>query len=108
MTVKDRVGRRRYVVFTASSSSNQGNIKKEVERVIYQLRKELKSLQLIQFKNGFGIVRVLHFELDNAIAALNAEHSGLSIKTIVTSGTIRKAKEILAKKMCGNAYLRNR
>ncbi|MEM4161279.1 MAG: hypothetical protein QW531_04780 [Thermoplasmata archaeon] len=106
MTVKERVGRRRYVVFTVSSVS-QENVKKEVERLIKQMRKEFRSVQLIQLRNGFGIMRVLHFELEKAVDALNAPHSGLSIKTIVTAGSVKKAREILARKMWRNEGLRN-
>lgn len=104
MTVKGKVGRRRYVIFKVSANA-MGNPKKELEEIISQIRRELKSVQIIQLKNGFGIMRVLHFDLENAINALNAKHSNMSIETIATAGTVKKAREIIAKK-CGNAALR--
>lgn len=104
MTVKEKVGRRRYVVFRVCLLS-PGNPKKEVERIITQIRKDLKSVQLIQIKDGLGIMRVLHFELENAITALNLKQPGLCIETIATAGTVKKARTIIAKKKCGNANM---
>ncbi|MEM3395725.1 MAG: hypothetical protein QW620_01665 [Thermoplasmata archaeon] len=105
MTVKDKVGRRRYVVFRLSIGGT-GNPRKDVEKLINQIRKDFKSVQLIQIKNGLGIIRVLHFEMNGVINALNVKYQNLSIETIATAGTIKKAREIIAKKW-GNADLRN-
>ncbi|MCX8173992.1 MAG: hypothetical protein N3F63_05240 [Thermoplasmata archaeon] len=106
MTVKDKVGRRRYVVFRVSSCIAE-NPRKEVERIISNIRRDLRSVHLIQLKNGFGIVRVLHFEVENAVTALNGAHPHLSMETIATAGTVKKAREIIAKKKGGNAGVRN-
>lgn len=104
MTVKDKVGRRRYVVFKVSQGSAE-KPRREVEKYLNSLRKDVRSLQLIQFKGSFGIVRVLHFELEKAIQFLNSKNN-LVIETIITAGTLKKAREII-KKRSVNANMRN-
>ncbi|MGB9636311.1 MAG: hypothetical protein ACPL1Y_03575 [Thermoplasmata archaeon] len=108
MTVKDRTGRRRYIVFQVVSDAGctGGAGKVEVQALISRLRRDIKSLHLIQYRYGFGIVRVQHYESKLAIEKLNGHGKNFSLRTIVSTGTVKKARELLAKKAEKNVDLR--
>ncbi|MBC7128475.1 MAG: hypothetical protein H5T45_01925 [Thermoplasmatales archaeon] len=79
MVVKDKVGRQRYILFTA-----------EHEKV--RLIKEYKNkLKLIFYDGKYGLVKCSHLEKEKVINFLNS----IDCKTLYTSGTIKKIRKIL-------------
>ncbi len=91
MVVRDRVGRKRYIVvlFPAEVSRREAN----------RLLSERLSIpfRLTYHAGRGGIVLVKHTDKERAIEEMNAG----GLRTVKTSGTIRKAKEILARVLSG-------
>lgn len=89
MVVRDKVGRNRYVAFVVAPPVDKP-----------RLVSALKSAPgpdrpwLIEYDGARGLVRCAHTAKDATIEFLNALRVGASrIRTIGTSGTIRKARE---------------
>ena len=84
--------RKRYISFTID-----GNLtRKDMIRHLNRLGKEAGiTLNLTVFEGDRGIVLVRHTEQNRAIEAMNS-YEKLPIKTIRTSGTIKKAKASLS------------
>jgi len=85
--------RYRYIVFELESEQRMS------ERTVGELLAAASgrnSIRLIQFENEQGIVRCIHTAKDEVISGLNGRHriggNEVSIKTIGTSGTIRRAR----------------
>lgn len=90
MTVKDQVGRPRYVAFRLEGGPlSRGALSGALP----------PSAKLTRFDGTHGIVRTLHRELDGLKARLAAvEKIGgrdVRVHALATSGTIRKAAEAL-------------
>jgi len=83
--------RKRYISFVID-----GNLtRKEMIRHLNRIGKEKGiALNLTVFEGNRGIVLVKHTEKDAAIEAMSS-YEGLSIRTVKTSGTIKKAKASL-------------
>lgn len=78
MTVKDRVGRPRYVAFRVAQSTSR----EKAARLLPE------GAKLTRFDGTFGIVRVAHTEAAPLVQALN---EGGHASTIATSGTLAGA-----------------
>ena len=81
MTVKDRIGRRRYIIVEDSE---------ELLRVIKRIKEVDKSAKIIKI-GGFALVRCKHWFKGEVIKKLNE----MGIQTYKTTGTIKKAKKII-------------
>lgn len=84
MVVKDKIGRQRYILFISDRS------KKELMEVV---RKYKGKIKLIQYNKEYGIIRCGHKEKEKVINFLN----NCGLRTIKTSGTIKKLRKILNK-----------
>lgn len=80
VTVKDRVGRRRYIAFRVPEPYPS---RRELERLVVQ-----GSWRLTAYEQGVAVLRVGH--RDAAEARVSLAKAGLT--PLTTSGTIRQAK----------------
>ncbi|MFQ5909756.1 MAG: Rpp14/Pop5 family protein [Thermoplasmata archaeon] len=101
MVVRDKVGRKRYILLHVESG--RAISFEDFERaVLSSLRNEgiLRSIRpkLIDFGGGTGILRCTHTGKERAIDILNSitEIDGKKVKveTVKTSGTLRKVRAI--------------
>lgn len=102
MTVRDRVGRTRYIGFIVESGQRVG--REELTRALGESARTLGgdfSYQLTAFEGGRGILRVPHrLKMDSilllsSIRAVGRDRVPVRIRTVVTSGTICTVKERL-------------
>lgn len=102
MTVRDRVGRTRYIGFVVESSQRVG--REELSRALGESARVLGgdfSYQLTAFEGGRGILRVPHrLKMDSilllsSIRVVGRDRVPVRIRTVVTSGTICTVKERL-------------
>jgi len=82
LTVKDKVGRVRYVAFRVAG---QPRARGELASQLSPPRK------LTRFDGTYGIARTTHLDQDGLVARLRA----LGLETLATSGTIRQAAAAL-------------
>jgi len=88
MVVKDKIGRNRYILFIAEGG--------EKKSIVSALNKGKIKLRLILYNGKHGIVRCKHTDKEKAIKFLNElKIDGICIKTLKTSGTIKKLKKYL-------------
>lgn len=91
MTVRDRVGRTRYVAFRIVEG---GPLHRQVLSGALPA-----SAKLTRFDGTYGIVRTLHRDRDALVSVLNELRRlgsrEVRIETLATSGTIRRAAEAL-------------
>jgi len=102
MVVKDKVGRKRYIAFTvdADRSLRRHEMIRGINQVIPPgMNKE--DVRLTVFTQDAGIVLCPHIKKEEMIKALNSiKHiagTRAEVRTVITSGTIKKAKEKLEK-----------
>jgi RNase P/RNase MRP subunit POP5 len=104
MAVKEY--RHRYIVFEidAPRAIERWELIKEFQRIASRIgldQSEEIRPWLTAFQNNRGILRCAHCDKDKAIELLNGIHEvgeeklKITIRTITTSGTIKKAKESL-------------
>ncbi len=87
MVVKDKIGRKRYIVsYCNMKKVDLDDFLKDVTRK-YQIK-----VSIILYNNGFNILRCKHLDKDRLINILNTKN----FKTYKATGTVKKAKEILA------------
>ncbi len=85
MVVRDRVGRKRYVIVEN---------KKILRKIIHEIREKIDEKAKISYHNDdFAILFCRHWFKENVIKFLNTR----GLKTYKTAGTIKKAKEIMNK-----------
>ncbi len=82
MVVKDRVGRRRYIIAEDSP---------KVPEALREIRKIDDWGKLILRDRGFALIRCKHWNKKKVLDILHSH----GIKTYRTTGTIRKAKRIM-------------
>ncbi|MDG6220866.1 MAG: Rpp14/Pop5 family protein [Candidatus Thermoplasmatota archaeon] len=99
MVVKDKVGRKRYVGFTLQGGKfRRGEV---IHAINVSLPRNLprSKIQLTAFNGKAGIVLCPHTSKEDMCRAINGIRSvggrRVEAKTIVTSGTIKKAKAVL-------------
>lgn len=103
MIVKDKVGRRRYIAFTVENDRRIS--KEEIKHMIFQsLRRKCSNISLVKpkliwFEDNKGILRCTHSSKEETINALNSPSSGIHVRTIKTSGTIKGAKRYFYKRV---------
>ncbi len=103
MTVKDRVGRRRYIAFRIETHStrffSRDDVISAMHRTAAGMEERIKTPHLTVFDapRGIGVVRVKHTDKGKAIELLNSVNSigGREVKvvTLRTSGTIKTLRE---------------
>lgn len=104
MVVKEKVGRKRYILFRLESATiSRKEFARALEKCIEgsMSGEGMEGLRLILLNGGKGILMCPHSRKDNVIAVLNGMQSaGMKVQTIRTSGTIRKLKEIIEQETC--------
>lgn len=102
MVVRDKVGRKRYIIFRVNAERTVS--RKDFEKAIsssFRMKGPFQSVKpkLINFDGEVGILRCLHTGKERAIEVLTAiTHVGdmdVKVDTVKTSGTIRKAKAVV-------------
>ncbi len=103
MTVKDRIGRKRYIAFRIETHSTRFFSRDDVigalRRAAYSGKDRIKPPHLTVFDapRSIGVVRVKHTDKERAIELLNSIRSigGRDVKvvTLRTSGTIKSLRE---------------
>ncbi len=103
MTVKDKIGRRRYIAFRIETHStrffSRDDVISALHRSVSGMQERIRTPHLTIFDaaRGIGVVRVKHTEKEKAIELLNSVKSigGREIKmvTLRTSGTIKTLRE---------------
>ncbi len=98
MTVKERTGRHRYIVFEV-----QGGDPPSTQEVIQALRRQARTFPrevkpwLVFMEGAKGLLRCAHTHRDEAVRLLRSletpEGLGRPVRTLGTSGTIRGARE---------------
>lgn len=98
VTVKERTGRHRYIAFEV-----QGGRPPSAQEVIQALRRQARTFPrevkpwLVLMEGTRGLLRCAHTHREEAIRLLRSletpEGLGRPVRTLGTSGTIRKAKE---------------
>ncbi len=84
VVVKDKVGRRRYII-----AKND----KTVRIIIQEIRDKIdEKAKIVYYDNFFVIIKCRHWYKDEIIKFLQSR----SIKTYKTTGTIKKAKKMLS------------
>lgn len=103
MTVRDKVGRTRYIGFTLECARRVGR-----DEVTRELADELRRrgaghpFQLTIFDGGRGILKVPHRLKNDFITLLTSlrivgrDRAPVQVRTVVTSGTICTVKERMA------------
>jgi len=85
--------RKRYIVFQVEGKELT---RKEIIKLINLRGREYRvRITLTVFNGNKGIVLVSHLLKDRAIEAMNFEVNGIKVRTVKTSGTIKKAKKIM-------------
>lgn len=101
MTVKNKVGRRRYIAFRIENPSHRFFSRSEVISALNSTasarRIKAPLLTVFDAQHSLGIVRVRHTEKEKAIELLNTikKIGGREVKvvTLRTSGTIKTLRE---------------
>ncbi len=98
MTVKDRVGRNRYVAFQVESDPPPGKdvVIRALKRISRDFPREMKPW-LVFMDGPRGLLRCSHLFKGEAIQLLQSlsrpEGLGAPVRTLGTSGTIRAARQ---------------
>ena len=91
MVVKEKIGRKRYILFSHSGDNLKDEIDKFVKNEINTQGGKIKA-KLIKFDSKKGIIRVDHTTLAKVRDIINKNKS-LKIKTIRTSGTLKALRK---------------
>lgn len=88
MVVKDKIGRNRYILFIAEGG--------KINSIVSALNKSKTKLRLILYNGKYGIVKCKYTDKEEAIKFLNSiKINETFIKTLKTSGTIKKLKKYM-------------
>jgi RNase P/RNase MRP subunit POP5 len=88
MVVKDKIGRKRYVVSYCKMK------KTDLESFLREVMSKYHiKVNIIIYLDGYSILKCNHLDKDKFVDLLNIQN----FKTFKVTGTIKKAKEILAK-----------
>ncbi len=104
--VKDRVGRHRYVVFQieGGESLEMGEVIRALREVSHGLTERSRPW-LVSYERGIGVVRCDHRDKEEVIRlVMTIRKVGMrevKVKTLGTSGTIRKALRKYARPYLG-------
>ena len=92
MVVKEKKGRKRYILF-AHSNQSKHNIEQFIREKIRILKSKIKC-RLIEFDSENGIIRVDHKLLTEVRNIMNKKSGELKLETIRTSGTLKGLKRV--------------
>lgn len=92
MVVKEKRGRKRYILFEHSNKGPKSNLDNFFRNKIGNLESKIKC-KLIEANKENGIVRIDHKLLEKSRDIMNNESEDLNIITIKTSGTIKGLKK---------------
>ena len=87
MVVKEKRGRKRYILFSNSGDISKKDVQNFIKNEIFALGGKIKS-KLIKLDLKKGVIRVDHTILSDVRDLMNKNES-LKIKTIRTSGTLK-------------------
>lgn len=91
MVVKDRRGRRRYIIFRVEGEDIDRRCLLHLLRHTFPRAEEIK---LIQFDGKLGIVRCPHLRQQEVIERLNSiANGGVKITALRSSGTLKSLRE---------------
>ena len=93
MVVKEKKGRKRYILFKHSNKGPKSNLINFFRTKIGPLESKIKW-KIIEANNENGIIRIDHKLLEKSRDIMNNESEELNIITIKTSGTIRGLKNV--------------
>ncbi len=93
MTVKDKVGRKRYILIEIDKEISKGKIRSIIGHKIDSKIKGNKW-RLINKEGKTIILRVDHKVADIVREEMNSVNEGIEFKSIKTSGTIKSLKKI--------------
>jgi ribonuclease P/MRP protein subunit POP5 len=98
VTVKDKVGRNRYIVFRVEAGRGVGRA--EVEEALRSAGASVAPEdrpRLVLWRSGLGLARCRHTAKDPTIALLTGLTAiggqAATVRTLGTSGTIRRARK---------------
>jgi|TARA_B100001123_G_C15121441_1_gene951515 RNase P/RNase MRP subunit POP5 len=93
VTVKDKVGRKRYILIEIDKEISKGKIRSIIE---HKMDKEIgeNRWRLINKEGKTIILRVDHKVADIVRKEMNGVNEGVEFKSIKTSGTIKSLKKI--------------
>jgi len=92
MVVKEKRGRKRYILFKHSNKGPKINLEDFFRKKIGNLKSKIKC-KLIESNKKNGIVRIDHKLLEESRDIMNNKSEELNIITIKTSGTIKGLKK---------------
>ena len=88
MVVKQKKGRKRYILFTHATITTRDQVNKFLNDNCDSLNGKIR-LKLIRYDSTSGILRVDHKVAKQAIRVMNRNGAEMRIKTIKTSGTLK-------------------
>ena len=83
MVVKEKRGRYRYILFKNNGKSR--------EQIAVKIKKSPVKIKIAFYSDEYAIARCRHRDKEAAISFLNS----IGMKTIKTSGTIKKLKKLI-------------
>ena len=92
MVVKEKKGRKRYILFSHSGKSTKNEIIQFADNKIRILGGKI-SCKVNEFNDKRGILRVDHHLLAKAREIMNNESGSIEIKTMKSSGTLKSLKK---------------
>jgi len=92
--IREKTGRKRYILFSVEGEATRADVIHAINNA-YRKRYDDDVPWLTVYENGYGIVRCMHRRKDDVVDTLNSlgANKKFSVRTICTSGTIKKLKE---------------
>tara|TARA_B100001146_G_C15819154_1_gene280140 strand:+ start:212 stop:508 length:297 start_codon:yes stop_codon:yes gene_type:complete len=97
MTVKDKVGRKRYILIETDEKVSKMKMKKIMENILNEKNEKVRW-RVMNSKEKMIIVRVDHKVSDLVRKELNGMIEGVKFKSLKTSGTMKSLKRIQTEK----------
>ena len=93
MTVKEKIGRKRYILVEMGNKVSKTKMKKIMENILNGKTGKIRW-RLMNIKEKTMIVRVDHKIADSVRKELNGVIEGVEFKSLRTSGTMKSLKNI--------------
>ena len=97
MTVKDKVGRKRYILIETGDRVSKMKMKKIMENILNKKNEKIRW-RVMNIKEKMMIVRVDHKVSDLVRKELNGIIEGVKFKSLKTSGTMKSLKRMQTEK----------
>ncbi len=96
--IKEKTGRRRYILFSVTGEASRHEIIHAINNAYRRVYGDDDAPWLTVYEKNYGIVRCRHTKKETAVDLLNSItiNDKFSIKTVKTSGTIKKLKETIS------------